>query len=109
MVFISQVINMRTITIDELTKCLTELNISNEDTTKILNKLNEKKKPVVAEAPKIPIPFCGHIEKSWCCGVRKNHRCIHSALRRRCQEKITVRSVRNRRKIERTVSQSLAQ
>ena len=74
MVFISQVINMRTITIDELTKCLTELNISNEDTTKILNKLNEKKKPVVAEAPKIPIPFCGHIEKSWCCGVRKNHR-----------------------------------
>ena len=65
---------MRTITIDELTKCLTELNISNEDTTKILNKLNEKKKPVVAEAPKIPIPFCGHIEKSWCCGVRKNHR-----------------------------------
>ena len=65
---------MRTITIDELTKCLTELNISNEDTSKILNKLTENKKPVVAEAPKIPIPFCGHIEKSWCCGVRKNHR-----------------------------------
>ena len=65
---------MRTITIDELTKCLTELNISNEDTDKILKKLTEKKKPVVVEAPKIPIPFCGHIEKSWCCGVRKNHR-----------------------------------
>ena len=65
---------MRTITIDELTKCLTELNISKEDTTKILNKLGEKEKPSVMEAPKIPIPFCGHIEKSWCCGVRKNHR-----------------------------------
>ena len=64
---------MRTITIDELTKCLTELNISNEDTSKILNKLTENKKPVVA-GTKIPIPFCGHIEKSWCCGVRKNHR-----------------------------------
>ena len=67
---------MRTITIDELTKCLTELNISNEDQTRILNKLqpDEETKPVVVEAPKIPIPFCGHIEKSWCCGVRKNHR-----------------------------------
>ena len=66
---------MRTITIDELTKCLSELNISNEDQTRILNKLNdEETKPVVVEAPKIPIPFCGHIEKSWCCGVRKNHR-----------------------------------
>ena len=65
---------MRTITIDELTKCLTELNISNEDTDKILKKLTEKKKPVVVEAPKIPIPFCGHIEKSWCCGVKKNRR-----------------------------------
>ena len=67
---------MRTITIDELTTCLTELNISNEDKTKILSKLNEKekKKEKVVEAPKIPIPFCGRIEKSWCCGVRKNHR-----------------------------------
>jgi len=65
---------MRSITIDELTKCLTELNISNEDTNKILNKLSENEKPVITEAPKFPIPFCGHIEKSWCCGVRKNHR-----------------------------------
>ena len=53
---------MRTITIDELTKCLTELNISNEDTDKILKKLTEKKKPDV-EAPKIPIPFCGHTKR----------------------------------------------
>jgi len=65
---------MRTITIDDLTKCLTELNISNEDQTRILNKLEQNEKPSVMESPKIPIPFCGHIEKSWCCGVRKNHR-----------------------------------
>ena len=74
MVLKSQDLNMNSITIDELTKCLTELNISEEDTNKILNKLTESKKPVVMDAPKIPIPFCGRIEKSWCCGVRKNHR-----------------------------------
>lgn len=22
---------------------------------------------------KIPIPFCGIVEKSWCCGIKKNH------------------------------------
>tara|TARA_B100000963_G_scaffold241949_1_gene211704 strand:- start:18 stop:656 length:639 start_codon:yes stop_codon:yes gene_type:complete len=65
---------MITITIDELTECLIELNISNEDQTKIISKLNENTKEKVMQAPKIPIPFCGHIEKSWCCGVRKNHR-----------------------------------
>lgn len=65
---------MSTITLAELTKCLTELNIINEDQDRILLKLRKKEKNVVMEAPKIPIPFCGRIEKSWCCGVRKNHR-----------------------------------
>ena len=67
---------MTTITLAQLTNCLKELNIAENIQTEILKTLstssNEKNKKT--ESPKIPIPFCGHIEKTWCCGVRKNHR-----------------------------------
>ena len=49
------------------------------------------KKPLVVEAPKIPIPFCGHIEKSWCCGVKKNHRLYTQCTKAPLTVKIIVR------------------
>ena len=74
MTYISQDSIMRTFTLAELTTCLTELDISNDDKSRILNKLDSKTKSITKERPTVVIPFCGRIEKSWCCGVKKNHR-----------------------------------
>lgn len=38
-----------------------------------INKKNQKTKKRHKKKPSIPIPFYGHIEESWCNGVRKNH------------------------------------
>ena len=39
----------------------------------IQNKKKQKTKTLHKKKPSIPIPFYGHIEESWCKGVRKNH------------------------------------
>ena len=39
----------------------------------IQNKKKQKTKTKHKKKPSIPIPFYGHIEESWCKGVRKNH------------------------------------
>ena len=63
-----------TITLAELTQCFKKLDITPEIQKSILDSLNGVKQSNVVESPKIPIPFCGKIEKTWCCGIRKNHR-----------------------------------
>lgn len=35
---------------------------------------DSKKKTTSKKGPSIPIPFYGHVEVEWCCGVKKNHR-----------------------------------
>tara|TARA_B000000475_G_scaffold24574_2_gene19404 strand:- start:509 stop:1159 length:651 start_codon:yes stop_codon:yes gene_type:complete len=63
-----------TITLTELTQSLKKLNITPEIQKSILDSFTDVKQSNVVEPPKIPIPFCGKIEKTWCCGIRKNHR-----------------------------------
>ena len=62
------------ITLNEVSECLDKLDIPQKIRKSILDALSAPKKSKVVKSPKIPIPFCGKIEETWCCGIRKNHR-----------------------------------
>ena len=56
-------------------KCLVYLDKTLQQVGKseTIKQKKEKKEKFKKRKNKIPIPFCGIIETTWCCGIKKNH------------------------------------
>ena len=50
---------------------------------KIIKEKTNPKKSTMKPKPKIPVPFYGIVENSWCCGIKKNHGLYTQCTKRR--------------------------